>query len=176
MPRKQIIALDPASQVKDADLLLKRDLDSQTDESVEVKQIVDHLFGESRTLSGDFDVTGDVAVTGNSSIDGNQSVSGDIEIAGNLKTSVKNISSNYTAKNGDILLADSTSSSFTITLDSALPQGAKVEIYDPANSWLARNIIVDGDSVNIEGDSTLTLDENGDSVRLIRTASQWRAY
>jgi len=193
-PKKQIIGLPPASQVKDADIMLKRDLDSQTDEFVTVEQLNDHTFGSSRTLSGDFDVQGDIVVSGNSEIQGNQTVSGDIDVlgdsnyqgnstvsgdflvGGNIKRTAQVITEAYTAKNGDVLLADSSGGSFIITLPSNLPILSQIEIYDPSASWFANNITVDGDGVDIDDDSTLTLDENGDSVRLIRTASQWRAY
>jgi len=84
------------------------------------------------------------------------------------------ITSNYTAKHGDKILADSSGGSFTITLPSMV--GSVVEVYD-IGSLLENNVTVEAvDSADIDGEDNDILDEDGLRVTYIRTASEWRSF
>ena len=82
------------------------------------------------------------------------------------------VTANYTAVDGDKILADSSGGPFTITL----PAEGSVDILDPTDDWFANNVTVVGVAQTIDGDPSLILDEDGSKVKLIYNGSEWRSY
>jgi hypothetical protein len=83
------------------------------------------------------------------------------------------VSSNFTAKNGDRIIADSSNGSFTITLPANPVTGAYVVVTD-ANDWHANNVTIarNGSTIeNVSDDLLLTM--SGITVELIYSGSSW---
>ena len=87
--------------------------------------------------------------------------------------------SNYTAGIDDKIMADTTSSAFTVTLPSSPTYGFEVKIVDYAKTWSTNNLTVNGNGANINGSSSnIVYDLDGSQVRLVYTNSTvgWESY
>jgi hypothetical protein len=83
---------------------------------------------------------------------------------------------NYTAVNGDKLIADTSGGTFTITLPASPSIGHSVEIADGA-AWGTTNLIVARNASTIEGlAEDLTLDVSGIQVELVYDGTTWEVY
>lgn len=81
---------------------------------------------------------------------------------------------NYTAVDGDRLIATTTSASFTITLPSSPSTGAFIQITD-GDDWNVNNLTIARNGSTIEGVSDdLTVDIGGVTLDLIYTGSTWQ--
>ena len=83
---------------------------------------------------------------------------------------------NYTAVNGDRIIADTTAGSFIITLPSSPSTGDVIVIAD-GNSWSANTLNVARNGATIEGFSEdLQLDIAGIRVDLVYDGATWEVY
>ena len=84
---------------------------------------------------------------------------------------------NYTAKDKDGILANTTAGSFTVTLPASPAIGASVVINDAADSFGTNNLIVarNGSTIETIADN-LTLDLSSVSVSFIYTGTTWQVY
>tara|TARA_R110000851_G_scaffold123798_1_gene253714 strand:- start:179 stop:1183 length:1005 start_codon:yes stop_codon:yes gene_type:complete len=86
-------------------------------------------------------------------------------------------SANYTAEAGEGVVANTASSSWTLTLPASPNEGDVVVIVDGGNStnWNDNNLIVNRNNSTIEGNSSnLVLSVGGSAVTLIYTSNDWR--
>jgi hypothetical protein len=86
---------------------------------------------------------------------------------------------NYTAEVDDKIMADTSSSAFTITLPASPTYGFEIVIVDYAATWSSNNLTVNGNSENINGSSSnVVYDLDGSQVRLVYTNSSvgWESY
>lgn len=84
--------------------------------------------------------------------------------------------SNYTAVNGDAIIADTTAGSFTITLPASPSLGASVIIAD-GNDWSQNNLTVNRNGSLIEDlAQDLVLDLRGVKVEFIYDGTTWEIY
>jgi len=86
-------------------------------------------------------------------------------------------SANYTAEAGEGVVANTTSSSWTLTLPASPDEGDVVVIVDGGNStnWNDNNLTVGRNNSTIEGNSSdLVLSVGGSAVTLIYTSNDWR--
>ena len=80
--------------------------------------------------------------------------------------------SNYTASDHDQIMADTTSSTFTVTLPASPNAGARVRIFDAGLNYETNNLIVDRNGSLINGQaSNLTLIHDGDDREFIYTGA-----
>jgi hypothetical protein len=84
---------------------------------------------------------------------------------------------NYTAKDKDGILANTTAGSFTVTLPASPAIGASVVINDAADSFGTNNLIVarNGSTIETIADN-LILDLSSVSVSFIYTGTTWQVY
>lgn len=83
---------------------------------------------------------------------------------------------NYTAAAGDLLIADTSGGTFTITLPATPSTGAFVKIADGAN-WATTVVTIGRNGSTIEGLSEdLTLDVGGITVDLIYDGTTWEVF
>jgi hypothetical protein len=83
---------------------------------------------------------------------------------------------NYTAVNGDQIIADTTSGTFTITLPTSPTTGNIVTIVDGAN-WKTTNLTVARNGSTIEGLSEdLLIDIGGIRIDIIFDGTTWEVY
>jgi len=88
-------------------------------------------------------------------------------------------SSNYTVENNDRIMADTSSSSFTLTLPSSVSIGHEITIVDYNGTWSTYNLIIDGNGHNILGSSSdLICDVDKTKISLIYTnpSDGWRVF
>jgi hypothetical protein len=86
------------------------------------------------------------------------------------------VTSNYTAVNGDRIIADSSTGSFVITLPASPPTGAVIVVAD-GNNWSVNTINVARNGATIEGFAEdLQLDVPGIRVDLVYDGTTWEAY
>jgi hypothetical protein len=71
------------------------------------------------------------------------------------------ITSDYTAENGDRLLADTTANSFVVTLPATPDVGDSIQIADGGN-WSVNNLAIDRNGETIEGDANNLILDVGD--------------
>ena len=86
-------------------------------------------------------------------------------------------SANYTAEAGEGVVANTASSSWTLTLPASPDEGDVVVIVDGGNStnWNDNNLTVGRNNSTIEGNSSdLVLSVGGSAVTLIYTSNDWR--
>jgi hypothetical protein len=84
---------------------------------------------------------------------------------------------NYTASTGDRIEADTTSSSFTITLPASPVLGSMVTIADSGRTWATNNLMVSRNASTIEGLSEdLVCNVSGKRIAVIYNGSTWRIY
>lgn len=83
--------------------------------------------------------------------------------------------SNYTASHGDRILADTITSSFTITLPASPNDGDVVIISDPDTSWGTNALTVNGNGNSIDGSASVTLETDNDLKRYVYSIGkgQW---
>lgn len=83
---------------------------------------------------------------------------------------------NYTAVNGDLLIADTTAGTFTITLPATPSTGNYIRIAD-GNNWETTNLTVARNGSTIEGSAAdLTLDIAGITVDIIYDGTTWEVF
>jgi hypothetical protein len=94
-------------------------------------------------------------------------------IAGALKAwSIK--SANYTAVDGDRIIANTTAGSFTITLPATPIIGAYVQITDGGN-WAVNNLLINRNGSTIEGIAdTVAIDIAQTTVEFTYDGSTWQ--
>lgn len=115
--------------------------------------------------------TDKLQVLGNVSISGNLTVSG-TSPGGSQVWILK--SANYTAANGDKIIANTTAASFTITLPATPTTGAYVQITDGGN-WSVNNLLIDRNGSTIEGIAdTLAIDLAQATVEFIYDGTTWQ--
>ena len=83
---------------------------------------------------------------------------------------------NYTAVNGDGIIADTTAGAFTVTLPASPSAGNAVYITD-GGAWGTNNLTVGRNGSTIEGAAeNLTLDITGAAVQCIFDGTTWQVY
>ena len=87
----------------------------------------------------------------------------------------KIITSDYTAISGDLIEADTSGGTFTITLPSSPADGDRIRVNDPADEWGFNNLIIAAaaDQAFEDGGDTLTLIEPGE-FDLVYYEGVWR--
>jgi hypothetical protein len=99
-----------------------------------------------------------------------------------LKARLTYVNSNFNARTNIKYLADTSGSSFTLTLPTLHNKGDIVQIFDSESFWSINNLIVitQNDEVikDIEGyeDQTLVCDVSGISIELIWEGNYWRLF
>jgi hypothetical protein len=84
--------------------------------------------------------------------------------------------SNYTAVNGDRIIADTTSASFTITLPATPTVGHNLIIVD-GNDWSVNNLIIARNGSTIEGLSEdLTVDIGTIKIEIVYDGTTWEVF
>jgi hypothetical protein len=92
---------------------------------------------------------------------------------GVVKSWVK-ITSNYTALNGDKLIADTSAGSFTVTMPFSPSPGHAVQITD-GGSWLINNLLVNFNGATIEGiNDTLSVNIPQTTVEFVYDGTTWQ--
>lgn len=84
-----------------------------------------------------------------------------------------NISSNYTAKNGDLLLVDTHLNPVSITLPSSPAAGNKITISDSKGTFATKNCTVIANTLIADQQSPLVLDINFIAISFVYTNNQW---
>lgn len=83
---------------------------------------------------------------------------------------------NYTAVNGDLLIADTTAGTFTITLPATPSTGNYIRVAD-GNNWETTNLTIARNGSTIEGSAAdLTLDVAGITVDIIYDGTTWEVF
>ncbi len=142
------------------------------------------------TLSGDVTGSGSTAITATLSNSGvtagsytNANITvdakGRVTSASSGASTVVNYSrktANYTAVNGDLLIADTTAGTFTITLPATPSTGNYIRVAD-GNNWETTNLTIARNGSTIEGSATdLTLDVAGITVDIIYDGTTWEVF
>lgn len=84
------------------------------------------------------------------------------------------ITSNYTALNGDRLIADTTAGSFTVTMPASPSTGHSVQITD-GGSWRTNNLLVNFNGATIEGiNDTLSINIPQTTIELVYDGTTWQ--
>lgn len=84
--------------------------------------------------------------------------------------------SNYTAKVGEQIIADTSGGEFTITLPASPVAGNVVRIADPGN-WGTVNLKISPNGATIENDSaTFIVDIGGTILEIVYDGSTWEVY
>ena len=92
---------------------------------------------------------------------------------GFIKSWVK-ITNNYTATNGDKLMADTTNGSFTVTMPASPSAGHSVQITD-GGGWRINNLLVNFNGATIEGiNDTLSVNIPQTTVEFIYDGTTWQ--
>lgn len=101
---------------------------------------------------------------------------GSIEISSaSMVWSVK--TGNYTAVNGDGVLANTTAGSFTVTLPATPSTGWQVFVADPTGTWSTNNLTIGRNGSTISGVAQdLVCDIAGISVQLVYSGTDWEVY
>jgi collagen type VII alpha len=83
----------------------------------------------------------------------------------------------YTAVNRDLIVANTSSAAFTITLPASPSTGFSVSFADPVGIWESNNLTVSRNGSTIEGSaSDLILDVNNVRVDLVYDGTTWQAF
>ena len=92
---------------------------------------------------------------------------------GVIKSYVR-ITSNYTAANGDRLIADTSGGSFTVTMPASPSSGHSVQITD-GGSWRINNLLVNFNGATIEGiNDTLSVNIPQTTIELVYDGTTWQ--
>lgn len=75
----------------------------------------------------------------------------------------------------DLISVGTTASSITITLPASPVAGDIYEIKDTVGQASIRNIIINGNGINVEGNSTLVMNQDFDSVSVYYNGTTWSA-
>ena len=87
---------------------------------------------------------------------------------------VDRASTTFTAETNKLILVNSSSGAFSITLPANPEDYSFVDIHDVAGTFQTNNITVVGNGKNIMGDTTLLLDTQNITIRLLYTGTEWR--
>lgn len=80
------------------------------------------------------------------------------------------VSTAYTANANDLIIADTTTATFTITLpDSDLEIGDKIKIVDKNDTWETNNLTLSCASAILNGTTTYTCEGNSNELELTYT-------
>lgn len=83
---------------------------------------------------------------------------------------------NYTASNYDMIIADTSAGSFTVTLPASPTIGYSVRVAD-GNNWNTHNLTINRNGATINGLSqNLTLAARGVSVELLYDGTTWKVF
>ena len=97
------------------------------------------------------------------------------DVSGGLSYVVK--TSNYTTKDKEGVLANTTGGAFTVTLPATPATGAQVVVADSAGTWGTNNLTVGRNGSTIAGVAAdLVCDISGVSVQLVYNGSTWDVY
>ena len=121
----------------------------------------------SSRIHGDLTVTRDIAFRGK--------ITGDGSGLSNI-SSIEWVfhNSSATVSSGQGIIADTSTSSFTITLPSTPSNGDVVAFVDFGNSWGTNNLTVNGNGNNvIDASATLVADVSSNSFQLVFYNSKW---
>lgn len=77
------------------------------------------------------------------------------------------------ARQLDEIHADTSGNDFSVLLPSDPVVGFRCRVVDSESSFATNNMTVDGNGVNIEGSSTLTLSTNNDSREIVYNGNQY---
>jgi len=97
-----------------------------------------------------------------------------LSLASGIRNKITSISSNYTMSASDNIVAVGTlGSSITINMPPSPSTGDTYNIKDAAGSSSTYNIIINGNGANIDGASSITVNQNYTCITLIYTGTQW---
>ena len=97
------------------------------------------------------------------------------DVSGGLSYVVK--TSNYTTKDKEGVLANTTGGAFTVTLPATPATGAQVVVADSAGTWGTNNLTIGRNGSTIAGVAAdLVCDISGVSVQLVYNGSTWDVY
>lgn len=91
----------------------------------------------------------------------------------------KVVTTTYTAKAGELILADTSSAAFTLTLPLSPLAGDSIIVYDAANTFDTKNLTIGRNGSNINGAAAdLTANAKGARVELIyfNVSLGWRVF
>lgn len=114
--------------------------------------VTDQTITGTLTANGSVGTNGDVLVSNGSGIYWG---------AAGASSDWTEITADYTASGGDLLLADTTANSFTVTLPATPSVGDAIQIADGGN-WSINNLFIDRNGETIEGDATNLILDVGD--------------
>jgi len=108
-------------------------------------------------------------------VGGSANIDGDLSVIGNITSTWKEISSAYTALNGDKIVADTTSAAFSIQLPASPQVGWQVSFIDGSTTgWDTNNLTITRDTFSrkINGaTSNLVANKEGGAFTLVYTGS-----
>lgn len=110
---------------------------------------------------------------------GNKYFANDVTVIGNLKTTVSEKLGSYTARDGDDLLVDTTSGTYTIALPPNPAIGAKVIIRDGAGTFATNNLTIARNGHRIQGQETdIAGSVNGEKLEFVyyNATQGWRVF
>jgi hypothetical protein len=126
-------------------------------------------------VTGNPGATGATGVTGNPGATGATGVTGNPGATGAMKPWIIK-TANYTAVNGDQIIANTTSGSFTITLPASPTLGFAVAFVDGGN-WNTNNLVINNNGATIAGvNDVLNLNIGHSSVTMVHDGSTWQIY
>ena len=98
-----------------------------------------------------------------------------LTISGGINYEVK--TANYTAKNKEGILANTSGGAFTITLPATPAAGDQVVVADAGGNWGTNNLTIGRNGSTIEGlAENLVCDISGVSVQLVYSGTTWEVY
>jgi len=80
----------------------------------------------------------------------------------------------YTANNLDNILANTSTSAWTLLLPAAPAVGSEVHIADAEGTWDINYLTISGNGKNIYEEPTLVMDTKNDHVKLVFDGSIWK--
>jgi hypothetical protein len=78
---------------------------------------------------------------------------------------------NYTAQSGQVILADTSAGSWTLTLPAT---GGRVVVRDSAGAWSTHLLTINGNGANIAGSPTFLADASGFEIVFNLIGGAWR--
>jgi hypothetical protein len=123
--------------------------------------------------AGEQGVSGFSGFSGYSGQSGISGYSGTSGYSGSLPQWIL-VTANYSASDGDRIIADTSGGTFTITLPATPNVGSYIVITD-GNDWSANNLLVDNNDSVIEGfNDDLLVTIKGVTVELIYSGTEWQ--